>query len=134
MESGCQIYVKGSLEAAALYRKAFCLTPGMTALNEDGTYEHISLMSGENEIIAIAEDSLDLHHDVIAKHKFPVMSFNVYGLGTREAVDLAYAVLNEGARISENPDGPDIACWDDTGTVYSFSLTDKYGVHWGVMI
>ena len=134
MKSGCQIYVKGSLEAAELYQKAFNLTKGMTALNEDGTYEHISLMSGENEIIAIAEGSDDFCCDVILKDRCPIMSFNVAGLGTREAIDHAYAVLSEGARHNNNPDGPNIACWDDTDTVYSFNLVDKFGVHWGIMI
>lgn len=134
MKSGCQIYVKGSLEAAELYQKAFNLTKGMTALNEDGTYEHVSLMSGENEIIAIAEGSDDFCCDVILKDRCPIMSFNVAGLGTREAIDHAYAILSEDARHNNNPDGPNIACWDDTDTVYSFNLVDKFGVHWGIMI
>jgi len=134
MKSGCQIYVKGSLEAAALYQKAFNLTKGMTAYNEDGTYEHISLMSGENEIIAIAEGSDDYCQAVILVNKCPIVSFNAYGLGTREAIDYAYAVLSENSRHNNNPDGPNIASWDDTDTVYSFNLVDKFGVHWGVMI
>ena len=134
MKSGCQIYVKGSIEAAALYQNALNLTQGMTALNDDGTYEHISLMCGEDEIIAVAEDSLDLHHDKTANGKCPVMSFNVYELGTREAVDHAYATLSAQARINQNPEGPTIAFWDDTGTVYGFSLMDKFGVHWWIAI
>ena len=45
MQANCQIYVKGSIEAVKLYREAFNLTDGMTALNTDGTYEHILIMS-----------------------------------------------------------------------------------------
>ena len=136
MKSGCQIYVKGSVEAAALYQKAFNLVPGMTALNDDGTYEHLSLMSGENEIIAIAEDKLDYHDDKVGRGKCPVMSCNVYDFNTKEEVDHAYAVLSEGARWNENPDGPGAPVWDKEGDgdVYGFSLMDKFGVHWGVMI
>jgi hypothetical protein len=134
MKSDCQIYVKGSLEAAEFYQKAFNLTKGMIALNENGTYEHISLMFEKNEIIAIAEASEDFCCDVILKDRCPVMAFNISGLGTREAVDHAYAVLSEDARHNNNPEGPNIACWDDTDTVYSFNLVDKFGVHWGVMI
>ena len=136
MKSGCQIYVKGSLEAAELYKEAFNLTPDpeMTHYNEEGSYAHISLMFGENEIIAIAEGSDSFCCDVILKDRCPVMAFNVVGLGTREAIDHAYAVLSKDARHNNNLDGPNIACWDDTGTVYSFNLVDKFGVHWGVMI
>ena len=136
MKSGCQIYVKGSLEAAELYKKAFNLTPDpeMTHYNEGGSYAHISLMFGANEIIAIAEGSDDFCRDVILKEKCPIMAFNIDGLGTREAIDHAYAVLSKDARHNNNPNGPSIACWDDTDTVYSFNLVDKFGVHWGVMI
>ena len=132
MKSSPQIYVKGSLEAAALYRNAFALTDGMTALNEDGTYEHVSLMCGETEIIAIAEDRLDLHCDRIVGDKITVMAFNVYELGTREAVDRAYAVLSAEARVNENPDGPACPFWDEEGEEYWFGLVDKFGVYWGV--
>ena len=134
MKSGCQIYVKGSLEAAALYQKAFNLTKGMTAYNRDGTYEHVSLMSGDNEIIAIAEGSDDFCQEATLKSKFPFMAFNAYELGTREAVDHAYAVLSDGARHNNSPDGPGIAPWDDTDTFYGFDLVDKFGIHWGVGI
>ena len=129
-----QIYVKGSLEAVALYQKAFNLTlnPNMTFFNEDGTYTHVSLMSGENEIIAVAEDSLELHSNKIAGDKIPVMAFNVYKLGSREAVDHAYAVLSAEARINESPDGPTCPFWDEDGNEYWFSLVDKFGVYWGV--
>jgi len=136
MKSGCQIYVKGSLEAAELYKKAFNLTPDpeMTHYNDEGSYAHVSLMSGENEIIAIAEGSDSFCCDVILKERCPIMAFNIAGLGTRKAIDHAYAILSKEARHNNNPDGPNIACWDDTDTVYSFNLVDKFGVHWGVMI
>jgi hypothetical protein len=134
MKSGCQIYVKGSLEAVKLYVEAFNLTlnPDMTGFNEDGTYEHVSLMSGENEILAVAENSNDLHSGEILGNKIPIMAFNAYGLGTREAVDHAYAVLSAEARFNENPEGPACPFWDRDGTEYWFSLVDKYGVYWGV--
>jgi mRNA interferase MazF len=129
-----QVYIKGSLEAVELYKKAFNLNPSpeMTAYNDDGTYEHISLMYGEKEIIAVAEDANDLHDDNLTKNKLPVMAFNVSGLGTREAVDHAYFILSAEARINENPNGPAAPGWDDEGNAYWFSLMDKFGVYWGV--
>ena len=136
MKSGCQIYVKGSVEAAELYIKAFNLTPDpeMTHMNDQGSYAHISLMFGENEIIAIAEGSENFCTDVVLKERCPIMAFNLSELGSKEAINHAHAVLSEEARHNNNPNGPNIACWDDTGTVYSFNLVDKFGVHWGVMI
>ena len=134
MKAGCQIYVKGSLEAAELYKLALNLTPdpAMTAFNEDGTYEHVSLMYGDAEIVAVAEDSLDEHDDIIARNKRPIMSFNVSGLESRDAVDHAYAVLSKEARINDNPDGPGAPFWAGEDDVYGFSLLDKHGVHWSI--
>ena len=134
MKSCPQIYVKGSLDAVALYKEAFNLTlnPDMTAFNDDGTYEHVSLMSGDNEILAVAEDSLDLHSDIVANNKKPIMAFNVFQLGTKEAVDHAYNVLSAEARINENLDGPVCPYWDEDGNEYWFGLVDKFGVYWGV--
>jgi len=135
MKSTPQIYVNGSLEAVALYQQAFNLTlnPDMTAFNKDGTYEHVSLMNGENEILAVAEDLLGLHSDKVMGDKIPVMAFNISNLGTREAVDYAYAILSAEARINQNPDGPAVPFWDeDEGNEYWFSLVDKFGIYWGV--
>jgi hypothetical protein len=44
-----------------LYKEAFNLTPNpeMTHYNDEGSYAHISLISGEDEIITIAEGSDD---------------------------------------------------------------------------
>ena len=105
--------------------------PEMTCFNADGTYEHVSLMSGENEIIYVAEDTLGLCH---TETKRPVMAFNACSLGTKEAVDHAYAVLSAEARINESPNGPTVAGWDNTGTVYGFSVVDKFGVYWWIAI
>jgi len=134
MKTCGQIYVKGSVEAFELYKNALRLETGMYFLNEDGTLEHADLIDGDNPIIAVAEDSTNRHSKKIADDKKSVMFFNVWGLGAREAVDHAYKVLSKEARLDENMDGPSIAHWDDTGTVYSFSLTDKFGVHWWISI
>ena len=129
-----QVYVKGSVEAFELYMDAFQLATGMYCLNDDGTLEHADLTDGTNPIIAVAEDSLDLHSATIAGGKQSAMVFNVWKLGSREAIGHAYAKLSAEARWNANPNGPDTAAWDDTGTVYSFSLVDKFGVHWWVAI
>jgi len=51
MQSGCQIYIKGSIEAVALYVKAFNLTLGIVDQYEDGTYRHVSLMSAKMKLL-----------------------------------------------------------------------------------
>jgi uncharacterized glyoxalase superfamily protein PhnB len=130
MQTGCQIYVKGSVEAVNLYQRAFNWTIGMNFVNPDGTYLHVSLMSDEREMLAIGEDTNNTGSPEIQGGKWPVMSFNCYDLGTREAVDQAYTVLNEGARATQNPDGPAPVPWNE----YCFFMLDKFGVHWWVAI
>ena len=135
MKAGCQIYVKGSVEAVALYQRAFGLTidPDMRHMADDGvTYIHASLMSGENDIIAVGEDFENRCNHETANNKPPLMAFNVYDLGTREAVDHAYYVLSEEARINLSPNGPACPFWDEEGNEYWFDLVDKFGVHWSV--
>jgi PhnB protein len=135
MKSGCQVYVKGSAEAVALYQKAFnlVLNPDMIHMMDDGvTYIHASLMSGENEIVAVGEDIENWCNHETTNNKCPLMAFNVYELGTREAVDYAYSVLSEEARINNSPNGPSCPFWDEDGNEYWFDLVDKFGVRWGV--
>ena len=130
MKTGCQIYVKGSVEAVEFYQRAFNVTLGMNFKNDDGTYEHASLMFGGSEILAIAEDKKGTSSPLVLDGKLPVMSFNCYELGTREAVLQAYNILSEGALSTENPDGPSPLPWNE----FCFYLVDKFGVHWWVAI
>lgn len=132
MKTCGQVYVRGSVEAFALYKEALQLTTRMYCLNEDGTLEHGDLKDGDTEIIAVAEDSQNQHGDRITGGKRSVMFFNVWDLGTREAVDHAYAALSPGARWNENPEGPAAPDWDDEGEGYAFSLVDRFGVHWWI--
>ncbi|MCL2320793.1 MAG: hypothetical protein FWC47_01655 [Oscillospiraceae bacterium] len=130
MQTGCQIYVKGSVEAVAFYQRAFNWTIGINFKNSDGTYEHVSLMFGERDMLAVAEDSIVMSRSEIQDGKWPIMSFDCWGLGTREAVDQAYHVLSEGAHTTENPNGPAPVPWNE----YCFNLVDKFGVYWWVAI
>lgn len=130
MQTACQIYVRGSAEAAAFYQKAFGWTMGMNYQNPDGSYAHASLMSGEREMLALAEDGDKTGRAEIRSGKWPVMSFNCFDLKSREAVDRAYNVLLEGALAIGNPTGPAPVPWSE----YCFSLVDKFGVSWWVAI
>jgi len=128
MKTGCQIYVKGSVEAVAFYQRAFKWTIGTEYKNADGTYEHVELKSGRRGMLAVAEDGTETCSPDIQGGKRPAMSFNCWDLKSREAVDQAYNVLSEGARSIENPDGPAPLPWNN----YCFYLVDKFGVHWWV--
>ena len=127
MQTGCQIYVKGSAEAVPFYQKAFGWTIGMNFPNADGSYAHASLMNGDREMLAVAEGigncSIDLQGG-----KYPIMAFNCWDLDSREAVDRAYRVLNEDACLPS--DGPAPCPWNE----YCFTLVDKFGIHWWVAI
>ena len=106
MKVAPQIYLKDSTEVATFYQKAFGLTLGMTVMNDDGTYQHVSLMCGETEILAIAEQP---NRTTYYCDNDPIY-INVWDVKTKEAVDHAFEVLREGAyRIDEKPSSPD---WD----------------------
>jgi len=134
MQIGCQIYVKGSVEAVAFYQRAFGWTIGMNFINPDGAYAHASLMSGKGsrkrEMLAVAEDKVNTGSPDVADGEQPIMQFSCWDLKSREAVDQAYSVLSEGVRSTRSPDGPAAVPWND----YCFGLVDKFGVHWWVAI
>jgi len=129
MKVAPQLYIRGSAEAAAFYQRAFGLTIGMTDMNGDGTYKHISLMSGETEILAIGENPDNISY-YSGSGKEPI-GINIWDLGTNEAVDQAFAVLREDAckTFEDAPGSPE---WDAEGGHYAFGVIDKYGVNWGV--
>jgi len=128
MQIGCQVYVKNSIEAVKLYQRAFGWTIGMNFMNPDnGTYAHASLMFGECEMLAVAEDGGN--RPKIQCGVFPVMSFNCC-VKSKEAVDQAYKVLSENAHATGNPSGPNAVPWNE----YCFTLVDKFGVLWWVAI
>ncbi|MCL2508915.1 MAG: VOC family protein [Oscillospiraceae bacterium] len=129
MKVAPQIYIKDSAEAAAFYQKAFGLTIGMTDMNDDGTYKHVSLMFGKTEILAIGENSDNISYYSNVSNEEPI-SINLWELATNEAVDHAFTVLREGAyRIDNKPDSPE---WDNDFEHYGFSVLDKYGVNWWI--
>lgn len=121
-----QIYVRGSVEAAKFYTKAFNGTLGFHAKNEDGTYAHADIMVGDHAILALCENE-DYTSNITGN---PVMQFNIYDMGTEEAVLQAYTVLKEGAVRNHNPNGPEPLPWNR----YNFALIDKYNIFWWIAI
>ncbi len=55
MRIGTGLYVHNSVEAAALYRKAFGLELGYHVLNPDGSYFHSELYKDGKEFLSVVE-------------------------------------------------------------------------------
>lgn len=127
MRIGAQLYVKGSVEAAAFYQKAFGLTLGFHVQGMDETFAHAELMLGGQEFLALSERRDGAETDGIymspVKHH-PNMQFSVSGLG-EDGVRRAYSVLSEGALFA-NPLGP--CPWNELCA----GLMDKFGVFWWI--
>jgi len=121
-----QIYVIGSVEAVEFYKRAFNGTLGFYVKNEDGTYANADIMIGDVAVLALCEDKKYTSHENSA----PVMQFNIYDMGTEEAVLNAYQVLQEDCVRNDSPNGPEAVPWSSC----CFGLVDKYNIFWWIAI
>lgn len=128
MKNYTQVYVKNSLEAAKTYCKAFGAEITAEYIDSAGTaYEHCELsVNGEN-FLALSEASNPCDIEFVHKMKWETMTFNVFEMGTEEAVSRAFDVLREGGvvihEIQELP-------WSKCNA----TVIDKYGVCWWISI
>lgn len=128
MKNYTQVYVKNSLEAAKTYCKAFGAEITAEYINSSGTaYEHCELsVNGEN-FLALSEANNPCDIEFVHKMKWETMTFNVFEMGTEEAVQRAFDVLREGGvvihEIQELP-------WSKCNA----TVIDKYGVCWWISI
>lgn len=128
MKNYTQVYVKNSLEAAKTYCKAFGAEITAEYINSTGTaYEHCELsVNGEN-FLALSEAGNPCDIEFVHKMKWETMTFNVFEMGTEEAVQRAFDVLREGGvvihEIQELP-------WSKCNA----TVIDKYGVCWWISI
>lgn len=128
MKNYTQVYVKNSLEAAKTYCKAFGAKITAEYIDSAGTaYEHCELsVNGEN-FLALSEASNPCDIEFVHKMKWETMTFNVFEMGTEEAVQRAFDVLREGGvvihEIQELP-------WSKCNA----TVIDKYGVCWWISI
>lgn len=128
MKNYTQVYVKNSLEATKTYCKAFGAEITAEYIDSAGTaYEHCELsVNGEN-FLALSEASNPCDIEFVHKMKWETMTFNVFEMGTEEAVQRAFDVLREGGvvihEIQELP-------WSKCNA----TVIDKYGVCWWISI
>lgn len=120
LRSMMQVYVKGSVEAVELYRRAF--DAGLLCACPDGKggYMH-SELNAYGQIISVSE----IEGEVIAGSS---MQFCFHmGAGQEDKVHKAYEALKDGASKINPPS----AC---EYSPCQFTLVDRFGVSWCVFV
>lgn len=117
-----QMYLKGSVEAAALYTEAFGAALTASYTNDDGSYLHAEL-TVDGHVLALSEA---LSHDETAAGNTMQFCFH-YGEGNEALVKKAYEVLKPGAKVLFSL-GP---C--DFSPLMT-DMIDKFGVRWCLFV
>lgn len=128
MKNCAQVYVKNSFEAAQTYCDAFGAKIDREYKNGDNTaYDHCEMSVDGEFFLALSEAQNPCDISLVHKHKWETMTFNVFELGTEEAVQHAFQVLSDGGVVLQ-PLG-EVPWSKCCGTVI-----DKYGVCWWIAI
>ena len=128
MKNYTQVYVKDSFAAAEIYCKAFGAEITREFINEDNTaYEHCELSVNGEGFLALAEAKNPCDISIVHKNKWETMTFNVFEMGTIEAVDNAFRVLSDGGVVLEPIH---VLPWSK----YCATIIDKFGVCWWISI
>lgn len=128
MKNYTQVYVKNSLEAARFYCDAFGAEITLEMKDPAGTaYEHCELSVGGEGFLALAEARNPCDVSLVHWMKWETMTFNVFEMGSREAVSHAFKVLSGGGVVLQ-PLGA--LPWN----AYNATVIDKYGVCWWIAI
>ena len=128
MKNYTQVYVKNSIEAAELYCRAFGAEITREFMNETNTaYEHCELSVNGEGFLALAEASNPCDIEVVHRNKWETMTFNVFEMGSEDAVRNAFRILSDGGVIIEPiHERPWSKC--------CATIIDKYGVCWWISI
>lgn len=128
MKCYTQVYVNNSMEAAALYCRAFGAEVTRAFLSEDGkAYEHCELSVNGEGILALAEAKGPCDVQTIHQMKWETMTFNAFELGSEAAVRNAFDALAEGGVVLEPIHAlPWSTC--------CATVMDRYGVCWWISI
>lgn len=128
MKNYTQVYVKNSFEAAEMYCEAFGAKITFEIKNDDNTaYAHCELSVDGEGFLAVSEAQNPCDIDFVHKAKWETMTFNVFEMGSEEAVHNAFAVLRNGGvvlhPIQELP-------WSKCCA----TVIDRFGVCWWIAI
>lgn len=128
MKNYTQVYVKNSFDAAETYCNAFGAEITGEFFNEDNTaYEHCELSVNGEGFLALAEAKNPCDISIVHKNKWETMTFNVFEMGTIEAVDKAFLVLSDGGVVLE-------PIHELPWSKYCATIIDKFGVCWWISI
>ena len=128
MKNYTQVYVKDSFAAAEIYCKALGAEITREFINEDNTaYEHCELSVNGEGFLALAEAKNPCDISIVHKNKWETMTFNVFEMGTIEAVDNAFRVLSDGGVVLE-------PIHELPWSKYCATIIDKFGVCWWISI
>ncbi len=128
MKNYTQVYVKNSFEAANMYCKAFGAEITFEVKNKDNTtYAHCELSVNGEGFLALGEAVNPCDISIVHEKKWETMTFNVFEMGSEEAVCNALRVLSDGGvvihPIQELP-------WSKCCA----TVIDKFGVCWWIAI
>lgn len=128
MKNYTQVYVKNSIEAVEMYCKAFGAEVTFEMKNDaNKAYEHCELSVNGEPFLAASEAETLYDISLIHKEKWQTMTFNVFEMGSEEAVYRAFNVLSDGGviihPIKEVP-------WSKCCA----TVIDRYGVCWWLAI
>lgn len=128
MKNYTQVYVKNSLEAAQHYCDAFGAKITRAFLNEGRTaYAHCELSVNGEGFLALAEAANPCDVGLIHRMKWETMTFNVFEMGSEEAVRHAFDVLSDGGVVL-HPIGA--LPWNSCCA----TVIDRYGVCWWIAV
>lgn len=128
MKNYTQVYVKNSIEAVAMYCRAFGAEVTFEIKDEAGTaYEHCELSVNGEGFLAASEAANPCDISVVHKNMWQTMTFNVFEMGSEDAVRNAFNILSEGGVVIEPIHE---APWNK----YCATVIDKYGVCWWLAI
>ena len=124
MKIGAQVYVKGSVEAAEMYCRAFGAEVSFNIKDDNGAYAHSELRINGEFFMCVSEYGLFTEN--VSEQSQLTMAFNVPGLGSEEAVRKAHSILSEGGKTLHLG----ARHWSD----FCADIVDKFGVFWWIAI
>lgn len=128
MKNYAQVCVKNSMEAAETYCRAFGAEITFEIKNEDGTaYDHCELSVNGEGFLALSEAKNPCDIRFVHQMKWETMTFNVFEMGSEEAVDRAFDVLRDGGVVLE-------PIHEVPWSKRCATVIDRYGVCWWISI
>lgn len=128
MKNYTQVYVKNSLEAVEAYCRAFGAEATLEMKNEAGdAYDHCEMSVNGEPFLAAAEASEPCDIAEVHRRRWQTMTFNVFEMGSEDAVKNAFNVLSDGGVVI---DPIHKLPWSECCA----TVIDKYGVCWWISI